>query len=190
MSANELRAVARQRLSGQWGNAVVVSLIFVVINGLLSTTGFGLFLLGGPLAVGLASVFLSLNRSGCADAENLLDGIRINVVSSIVAYILQAFYIFLWSLLFVIPGIVKSYSYAMTYYILRDNPGISASEAIGRSRLMMRGHKLELFFLQLSFLGWILLSILTCGIGFLLVRPYMQTAQAAFYDRVRGACNC
>lgn len=89
-------------------------------------------------------------------------------------------------LLFIIPGIVKSFSYAMTPYILEENPELSANEAIDRSRAMMKGHKFDLFWLYLSFIGWILLSILTLGIGLLWLAPYMQTATAAFYEDVKA----
>lgn len=97
-------------------------------------------------------------------------------------YILVA----LWSLLFVIPGLIKAFSYAMTPYILHENPELSITEAIHRSRMMMRGHKFDLFWLYLSFIGWILLAIMTAGIGFLWLTPYMETAQAAFYNEVKA----
>ncbi|MBR4775400.1 MAG: DUF975 family protein [Bacteroidales bacterium] len=94
--------------------------------------------------------------------------------------------IFLWSLLFFIPGIIKSFSYAMTPFILEENPEMGAVEAIHRSRMMMRGHKFDLFWLELSFIGWIILGILTAGIGLLWIIPYMQTAIAAFYEEVKA----
>lgn len=98
---------------------------------------------------------------------------------------LVGFFTFLWSLLLVVPGIVRFYSYSMTPYILIDNPELSANQAINLSRKMMKGHKFDLFFLQLSFIGWIFLSIFTLGIGLLWVVPYMMAAQAAFYQDVR-----
>ena len=94
--------------------------------------------------------------------------------------------VFLWSLLLIIPGLVKAYSYAMTPFILEEAPELSASEAIHRSRMMMRGHKFDLFWLQLSFVGWFLLCLLTAGIGFLWLMPYYSTAQAAFYEEVKA----
>ena len=100
--------------------------------------------------------------------------------------LLVQIYIMLWTLLFYIPGIVKSYSYAMTPYILLDKPELSATDAITESRKMMNGHKMELFILDLSFIGWILLSLLTCGILFLYVAPYMQAARAEFYRTLKG----
>ena len=95
-------------------------------------------------------------------------------------------FIALWSLLLIIPGIVKSLSYAMTPYILEENPELSANEAIDRSRAMMRGHKYDLLWLYLSFIGWFLLSFLTLGIGLLWLIPYVETAQAAFYEDVKA----
>ncbi len=99
---------------------------------------------------------------------------------------LMYFFIFLWSLLFVIPGIIKSFSYAMTPYILEENPELSANEAIDHSRAMMKGHKFDLFWLYLSFIGWGILCICTFGIGLLWLAPYMNTAVAAFYEDVKA----
>ena len=93
---------------------------------------------------------------------------------------------FLWTLLFIIPGIIKAFSYAMSPYILEENPELSANEAIDRSRAMMKGHKFDLFWLYLSFIGWGFLCIFTLGIGLLWLMPYMQTAEAAFYEDVKA----
>ena len=92
----------------------------------------------------------------------------------------------LWSLLLIIPGIIKSLSYAMTPYILEENPELTASEAIHRSRLMMHGHKFDLFWLYLSFLGWAILCLFTLGIGYFWLMPYIQTSEAAFYEEVKA----
>ena len=92
----------------------------------------------------------------------------------------------LWGLLWIIPGIVKGYSYAMTLYILRDYPELGPRGATLKSKLMMRGHKRELFLLNLSFIGWIALGIITCGIGLLFVYPYMRAAHAHFYNDVKA----
>ena len=108
------------------------------------------------------------------------------MVAKLVSMLLVGIYTFFWTILFYIPGIVKTYSYAMTPYILLDKPELSANEAITDSRMMMRGHKMELFLLDLSFIGWILLSILTCGILFIYVVPYMQAARAEFYRTLKG----
>ena len=105
--------------------------------------------------------------------DRFLDGLWMRIRT-----ILQ---VFLWSLLFVIPGIVAAYRYAMVPYLMADHPGMSVSEAFNRSKAMMNGHKGELFLLHLSFIGWLLLSAITLGLAGLVIAPYMQFAEGAFY---------
>lgn len=95
---------------------------------------------------------------------------------------LKGIYIFLWMLLLIVPGLIKNYSYALTEFILKDEPELSGNVAIEKSMKMMEGHKMDLFLLDLSFLGWIILGVLSFGIGMLWVTPYMETARAAFYE--------
>lgn len=110
-----------------------------------------------------------------------------NFSNNMVAGILVPIFTFLWSLLFFIPGIVKSFSYAMMFYILNDHPEYSATQAITEICKMMHGHKGELFVLYLSFLGWDLLSLLTLGIlEIVYVAPYKAAAVAGFYDAIKG----
>ena len=90
-----------------------------------------------------------------------------------------------WTLLLLIPGIIKAFSYAMTPYILEEKPEMTTTEAIHHSRMMMKGHKFDLFWLLLSFIGWGFLAIFTLGIGFLWLYPYMCTAMASFYEEVK-----
>lgn len=97
---------------------------------------------------------------------------------------LRGLYVFLWSLLFVIPGIVAQYRYAMTPFIMAEHPELTASEAIAASKKMMDGNKWALFCLDFSFFGWALLSALTLNIGNLWLNPYLNAAYAAFYRRV------
>ena len=100
--------------------------------------------------------------------------------------LLTSLFIFLWSLLFIIPGIVAAYSYAMAPYILAENPDMTVREAIAASKEMMRGSRWRLFCLGFSFIGWSMLCILTLGIGNLWLRPYREAAQAAFYRDLSG----
>ena len=175
---------AKASLSGNWGTAIGVFLIYCVIAGVLSSTGIGgLFI--GLLTFGLCSAFLAVVRVKTMKIENLFDCTK-NFGTVFVASILQGIYLFLWTLLFYIPGIVKSYSYAMTNYILIDNPNLTANEAITESRKMMNGHKFDLFILDLSFIGWYILSSLTFGILLLYVQPYHLAARAEFYENIRG----
>ncbi len=106
--------------------------------------------------------------------------------TTVLIMFMKNLYIFLWSLLFVIPGIVKSYSYALVPYILAENTDLDRERVLKMSRDMMRGHKWEFFVLQLSFIGWNLLSALTAGIlSIFYVNPYMQATFAEFYSAVK-----
>lgn len=186
MLAKDFRARAWQKLTGNWGIMLLICLLYSIFLALLSYTFVGTLILGGPLMVGLVSAVLALVRTGNSRVELLFDGFKDNISKSIVAYLLYTVYLIGWSLLFVIPGVVKSYSYAMTFYLLRDNPSLTPTEAITRSREIMNGNKWRLFCLHFSFIGWILLSLVTCGIGMLFVLPYMQVAQAEFYESIKG----
>ena len=99
--------------------------------------------------------------------------------------LLQALYVILWMLLLIIPGIIKSYAYAMTNFIAEDNPELSPMECIDRSMAMMKGHKWELFLLDLSYIGWIILGVLSLGIGLLWIIPWMQMAHVKFYEELK-----
>ena len=140
-----------------------------------------------PMSVGFDNASLRLLRFG----ENDILGNTWQIATKkywrkVWGMFLMGFYIFLWSLLFIIPGIIKMFSYAMTTYILEDNPELSADEAIDRSRAMMKGHKFDLFWLILSFIGWFILCAFTLGIGLLWLMPYTNTTVAAFYEDVKA----
>lgn len=186
----ELRAAARSQLKGKWGTAVLLCLIYAVISGGLSYIPYigsvASLIIAGPLSLGLVACFLKLVREEPFRFENLFDGFS-NFKSSFLTFILMSLFIFLWSLLLVIPGIIATYRYAMAFYILYDNPGISAKDALNASKEMMKGYKGKLFLLHLSFLGWALLCILTVGIGYLWLVPYFNAAQANFYQNLKDA---
>ena len=102
---------------------------------------------------------------------------------------LVGLYTLLWSLLLIIPGLIKSYSYAMTPYIMAEKPDMSVNDAITKSRQIMNGHKWQLFCLDLSFTGWMLLSMVTLGLGLIYVWPYYNAARAAFYREIKKGGN-
>ena len=140
-----------------------------------------------PFGVGVANTFLRLLRNGDGDlVRNAVDIAKKGYWHKVWGMLLMEIFIVLWSLLLVIPGIIKAFSYAMTPYILEENPELSANEAIDRSRAMMRGHKFDLFWLYLSFIGWYILAILSLGIGFLWLQPYFYTSVAALYEEVKA----
>ena len=145
-------------------------------------------ILGSFVGVGYAKFNLNLIDGKNADFNCLFEYFS-HWKTTTATRFLKGLYVFLWSLLFIIPGIVKTYSYAMTDYILADNPNMTATEAIERSKAMMYGKKWRLFCLQFSFIGWSILSSLTFGIGNLWLTPYIQAATAAFYREVSGTEN-
>ncbi|MBO5007713.1 MAG: DUF975 family protein [Clostridia bacterium] len=163
------------------GAVLAGSLIYIAVAALI--LGIVYFVLGSFIGVGYAKFNLNINDGKPAGYDTLFAYASVWKTTAL-ARLLQAVYILLWSLLFIIPGIAASYSYAMTAYILAENPEISASEAIDRSKEMMRGNRLRLFCLQFSFIGWSILSALTLGIGNLWLNPYMNAATAAFYREV------
>lgn len=108
----------------------------------------------------------------------------------IYVYILRQLFTMLWMLLLIVPGVIKSYSYAMTMFIAKDNPQMGANECINRSMVMMEGNKMKLFLLDLSFIGWILLGILSLGIGMFWVLPYYYSSRAKFYEELKSRSAC
>ena len=185
MNRIELKNRAKQSLTGNWGAAILGLVIYGAIVSLLSTTGVGSFVTG-LVSLGYISLYLSILRGKTPTFEGSISAVTENIGTKFVSTLLVMLYTFLWSLLFIIPGIIKSYSYAMTPYILLDRPELSATDAIKESEKMMDGHKMDLFILDLSFIGWILLSMLTCGILVLYVEPYMMATKSAFYLELKG----
>ena len=187
MTNSEIRAQARQNLKGNWGLAIGSVLICLVILGVVMMIPMvgviGMIVLVGPMTCGVCYIYLCFARARRTEIKDLFSGFQY-FGNSFLAGLLVNLYTFLWSLLFVIPGIVKGYSYSMTYYILCDHPEMSGNEAIAKSRQLMDGHKLDLFVLQLTFIGWMLLGTITFGIAMLYVGPYMQEAEVIFYKNL------
>lgn len=140
-----------------------------------------------PLAYGYITTFITTVRDNSEfEINGIFSGFG-NYTKVFSTMLLMNVYVGLWSCLLFVPGVIKSYSYAMTPYILAENPGIGADEAICKSMKMMDGQKMDLFLLDLSFLGWLVLACLTCGVGLLWLMPYMNSARAAFYLDLNGA---
>ena len=157
----------------------VLPLINILIAG-ISVLSLVQFILGGTVQLGYSQYLLKQHDRANFEFYDLFSQFD-RFGQGFAQAFLRGLYTFLWSLLFVIPGIVKSYSYAMTPFIMAENPEMSANDAITASRQLMDGHKGELFTLELTFIGWSLLSALTLGIGSLFLNPYMNAARAAFY---------
>lgn len=162
----------------------------IIIIALLMLMGFFVIILfaaairiflGYPLEVGGRRYFIrsAQNVDNRRCFRYAFDGR--NYLGIIAAMLLKGVFNFLWFLLFIIPGIVKAYSYSMVPYILADNPNIGARKAIRLSNQMTYGHKFDMFVLDLSFLGWYLLGLLALVIGMLFVRPYEDATKAELY---------
>ena len=187
MTASELRAKAREQMGKSiFAEKWLYVLLAVLIGGaVLGISSFVFFLLYGAVIIGVSAFTLRLVRdpAGSAHFDDLFYGFTGERFGrSFVVGILTLVYSFLWSLLFVIPGIVKGYAYSMSFYISLDHPEMSASECITESRRIMDGHKMRLFILDLSFIGWYIVGALCFGIGTLWVRAYHQMARANFYE--------
>lgn len=183
---SELRAEARVALTDKWVMGAVTTLVFGAVSGAASYIPVvGSILVALPMMYGYSIVMLSVMRGGEMNIGGLFDGF--NDFGRVVGTkLLQAIYTFLWMLLLVIPGIIKSYSYAMTDFILKDEPLLANNAAIEKSMAMMDGNKMKLFLLDLSFIGWAILCLFTFGIGFLFLQPYVQSAHAAFYEDLKA----
>ena len=183
---SELRAEARVALTDKWVMGAVTTLVLGAVSGAASYIPVvGTILVALPMMYGYSIVMLSVMRGGEMNIGGLFDGF--NDFGRIVGTkLLQAIYTFLWTLLLVIPGIIKNYSYAMTDFILKDQPELANNAAIEKSMAMMDGNKMKLFLLDLSFIGWAILCLFTFGIGFLFLQPYVQSAHAAFYEDLKA----
>jgi uncharacterized membrane protein len=186
MKAKDFRKKAWSTLKNNWGVAILVVIIHALIIGCAEIIPIVALLIAGPLTLGAVIVFTNLIRGESIEVSQLFKGFD-NYGKAVILDIVNSIFVLLWSLLLVVPGIVKYYSYSMSFYILRDNPEMNQAEARAASIKMMQGNKWKLFCLHFSFIGWILLSILTCGILSLWVVPCMITAEAAFYENLKAA---
>ncbi len=185
-----LMAQAKESLKGKWGLTVgtfFVYMLIIMIVGQIPKVGWVISLLvAGPLILGAVIFSLAISRSKEAKFEQLFEGFK-RFGTALVSHLLVLVFTLLWALLLIVPGIIAALSYSMTFYILADDPIVGAREAIKRSKKMMDGYKWKYFCLGLRFVGWALLCILTLGIGFLWLLPYIQVSQAKFYDDLKGS---
>jgi uncharacterized membrane protein len=158
------------------GAILVGALVFLAIWSLIK-----IFLLN-IVEVGCHNFFKNNHTRANVDLNEIKAAFGANYKRSLVTILLRDIFILLWMLLLFFPAIIKSYSYAMVPYLIIDEPELSATEIITRSRQMMNGHKWRAFLLDLSFIGWMILSVITCGIvGVFWTNPYMYSTRAALY---------
>ena len=186
---------SRDALKGKWGVAILIFFIYTLLTTTPgSSRSHGTFftlssiltlILAGPLSLGAAIFSLSISRGKEAMLEQLFQGFN-NFSTAFITYLLVLLYVILWTLLLIVPGIIAALSYSMTFYILADEPLIKPQDALKKSKSMMNGFKLKLFYLCLRFFLLALLCILTLGIGFLWLIPYVHVTMAKFYDDING----
>ncbi len=184
MLAKDYRAAARETLSHSWGTVVLFTMLYMAIEGLMALPLLGL-LLYPLLEWGYVMAFYErgMNRKEILFSD-IFSGFKTNArVWGLI--FLRDLYTALWSLLLIVPGIVKAYSYSMAVYILRENPELTISEALKESQKLMDGHKGTFFCTHLTLAGWWCLSILTCGIGFLWLIPYAEAIKVEFYKSIK-----
>lgn len=205
----ELMAQARQSLTGKWGMAVGAFFVYIMIVMIISMFGMGWdlitgafsesslsqfspvstglsLIIGGPFMLGVCILTLAISR-GSEDAkmEQIFEGFS-SFVKAFITYFVMNIFILLWTLLLIIPGIIASLAYSMTFFIMTDEPDINPIDAIRKSREMMNGYKWKFFCLNLRFLGWAILCLFTMGIGYLWLSPYMYVSFAKFYDDIKA----
>lgn len=194
VSNSVLRKNARDQLgnnifSKTWLMVLVAYLIYSGIVEAASGMSCGIagIIFAGPLLLGFYRITTNVVR-GKKDINlgELFCAFKGHFANALVVHLMTSLFILLWSLLFFVPGIVKSYSYSMAQYILQDDPTKSWKQCMDESKKMMHGHKGQLFCLDLSFIGWMLLGFLCCCVGVAFVYPYREVARANFYMALKA----
>lgn len=208
MTNQDYKNASLAALKGKWAPALICAIIFITLVTLvigprvvvpyfvtdqsaLMKVSIGSSLLSlllyGPLYVGFYAAFRKLLLTGDDHLTRNFFSLGFGrFFHNMLGYIVMELKVLLWTLLLIIPGIVKGFAYAMTPFILEDEPELSPLQAVKKSDAMMKGHKFDFFYLTLSFIGWIILSLFTLGIGLFWLMPYMQGAYAAFYEDVKA----
>lgn len=182
---------AKDQLRGRWGEAIgaflLIQIVMVGIGAasIIPYVGWLIpILLGGVGMLGMAIYSLKYTYNQEASIADMFAGFE-QIMRAFCLYIIMGIFVLLWSLLFLIPGIIKSLSYSMSYYILAENPEMTAMKALNKSKEITQGHKWDLFVTLLSFMGWGLLATISCGIGYLWLVPYMNITMANIYNQIK-----
>ena len=192
MDRKQLKAQAKAQIKDKIGILIAVTLIIGAISAgasllanLIPGAGLIVSIIVTPaFALSTHRIYLMVVRGMSPEVKDSFSGFD-DFFSAFKVTLLVGLYTFLWSLLFIIPGIVKSYAYSMSLFVLADNKGKSARECVRESVEMTDGHKGELFVLDLSFIGWYLLTALTCGLASLWVTPFRNATLANFYEGIK-----
>ena len=188
MTRVELKNKAKEQIKGKIGILFLIFLIITMIevgSSFVPVIGwFAAIIIVPAFDISLSMIFLNLAKGEDVSVGDAFKGFNITG-KAVWLYIITIFFTFLWSLLFVIPGIIKAFSYSMAQYILADNPELTAREALSESKRIMDGRKLDLFILVLSFVLWYLLCLVTCGIAYIYVKTYFEATITNFYNEIK-----
>ncbi len=183
---SEISDLAEEIASSPNFGIIMATFIGIFIFAMIISLALSIFLLT-PLDTGCKKFFMEAGRTRRYELGNIVFAFNSNYMNVVKIMFLMRLKIFLWTLLFIIPGIVKTYEYLMIPYIVAENPNISSEEAFARSRELMTGNKWHAFLLGLSFIGWIFLSLLLCGIPLIFyVAPYIAATDAELYLTLKG----
>lgn len=184
----ELKAQAKAQLKGNLFTLFLCGLIMIgisIVANLIPVIGtIACIIIAPALSLGCLQIYLDVANNVKADIEVLFSKFSC-MGKALWLAILIAFFTYLWSLLLIIPGIIKSLSYSMAFYILAEHPEMTAREALNESKRIMNGHKMDLFVLYLSFILWDLLVIFTFGIAAIYVVPYENLTITKFYQSIK-----
>ena len=184
----ELKAAAKEQIKGNIATYFGLNIVLGLILSISSVSFVGPLVLAGPLQLGLVLFMMEVVRKGKGEFGT---GFKVfnNFGASFIAGLLMTVFICLWTLLLYIPGIIAAFRYSMTFYILADNPELSGYDAIKKSKEMMVGHKWELFVLLLSFFWWYILGIITFGLAYIYVQPYIDATMVNYYEKLKAEQN-
>lgn len=190
MSRQELKSLAKQQIKGKIGSLFLVSLVVYAITFAASfipvVGSVASFVITPAFTLSMATIYLNLtkNPERKPEVSDAFNGFS-NVLGAFKVYIAQTVFVFLWWLLFFIPGMVKSIAYSQCFFILSENPEIGGREALKKSQELMNGHKWDYFVLVLSFFGWMILGAFTFGILYIWLIPYMDATMTNFYNSIK-----
>lgn len=188
ISNSELKNRALSNLKDNWGGIIgamfVAGLISYAVQ-IIPLGAFAAMVISGPLTLGVVTYALKFSRNEEPEFNEIFSGFQ-NFGNAFVTQLLAGLIVFGFFLLLFIPGIIRALAYSQAFFILSENPQMDPLQALKKSREIMDGHKMDFFILQLSFIGWSFLCLLTLGIGFLWLVPYVRVTNAHFYRELVG----
>ena len=183
-----LKQNAKAQIKGNIGILFVITLISGALNSLASMTYVLTLVVAPALSLGMVCVYLKLAQGIKPEIKELFAHFN-EFWSALKVTLLTSIFTALWSLLLVVPGIIKAMAYSQAMYIIAENPGMGAREALKKSEEMMNGHKMDYFVLGLSFIGWVILGMFTFGLLYIWLMPYMNATMVNFYNSIKPAAT-